>query len=112
MSLTWKDGVTTLLAGIVAVFTYLMATGYPVPYISGFRWATLVLLVLGMGMCAFSSAAPSGTSPWITLATVLGVLAIILVIMGFVTGAKTVFIVLGGTILLLWLIATTRHLLT
>lgn len=112
MALTWKDGVTTLLAFLVIGFTYLMAIGYKMPLTIGFRWATVVLLVLGIGMCALSSYTPGSTpSVWITFASVLGSLALILILAGIVTGSKMIFITLGVTIFLLWLVATLRHLL-
>lgn len=111
MSLTWKDGVTTLLALLVIGFSYLMTTGYKFPLISGYRWATVVLLVLGIGMCALSSATPNMQSAWITFATVLGSVALILIIAGLITGSKMIFLTLSGTIVLLWLVASIRHLL-
>jgi hypothetical protein len=110
MSLTWKDGITTLLALLVIGFSYLMTIGYKLPLISGYRWATAVLLILGIGMCALSSARPDIQSNWISLANILGVVAFILIIAGIITGSKMIFLSLSGTIVILWLVATMRHL--
>lgn len=109
MALTWKDLATTILAILVAGFSYLMVTGYRLPLISGYRWATLVLLILGIAMCAMSSANQGG--PWIIAASVLGVITLLLIVASFIMGTKTIFIALSGTILLLWAIATLRHLI-
>lgn len=111
MALTWKDAITTILAVLVAWFSYLMVSGYKFPLISGYRWATLVLLILGISMCAFSSAGPTSGGPFITISSALGIAAFILIIAGFIFGTKTIFLITTGIILLLWLIATLRHLL-
>lgn len=113
MSLTWKDGVTTLLALLVAGLYFGRTTsGMTLPLISdGYRWAIVALAIIGIGMCSFSSpATTSGTNMFIVLAGVLGVSALILIIYGLVTGAKIAFTLLTATILLLWLISTVRHL--
>ncbi len=111
MALTWKDGATTILALLVIGFSYLMATGYKFPLIASYRWATVVLLILGIGMCALGSATPNAQSSWITMSNVLGALAFILILAGIITGVKMVFVALSGTIILLWIISTLRHLL-
>lgn len=109
MALTWKDFVTTALALITAGFSYLMVTGYKFPLISGYRQATLVLLILGIGMCALSSPTPVTGNLFIMLASVLGFIALILIIAGFIFGTKNIFLALTGIIILLWFIATFRH---
>lgn len=113
MSLTWKDGITTLLAFLVAGLYFARTTsGMQLSLISdGYRWAIIALAVIGIGMCSFSSpATTSGTNMFIVLAGILGVSALILIIYGLVTGAKIAFTLLAMTILSLWLIATVRHL--
>lgn len=110
MSLTWKDLITTSLAGITIWFSYLVLIGYKFPIIVGYRWATLILLILGVGMCAFSSA--SGASGmFITIASGLGVLALILVVLGLIFGTKFLFISLLTVIIALWIVSTLRHLI-
>ncbi len=111
MVLTWKDLVTTILAILVAAFTYLMVKGYEFPIITGYRSAILVLLGLGIGMCALSSVGPGVGGPWIILASALGVLSLVLIVAGLIMGTKLMFLAVAGTILALWLIATTRHLI-
>lgn len=111
MALTWKDLTTTALVALTGLFSYLMVTGYKFPLISGYRWATLVLLVLGIGMCALSSATPGAGGTYTTIASGLGIVAFILIIAGFIFGTKTIFLATTGVIILLWAIATFRHLI-
>jgi hypothetical protein len=107
MALTWKDMATTILAGLVATFSYFYIIGYNFPIITGYRGAILVLLGLGIGMCALSSAGAGG--PWIGAASILGVLSLILIVAGLIMGTKIIFLATAGVILLLWAIATLRH---
>jgi hypothetical protein len=112
MTLTWKDSITTALAAMVAGFTYLQISGYHFPFISGYRWAIGVLLVLGIGMCAFGSTASANySSPYVMTASILGGLSLILIVAGLIMGTKTMFLAVAGIILLLWAVATFRHLL-
>jgi hypothetical protein len=108
MTLTWKDAVTTLLAIIVLGFSYLVVQGTHIPFVPNFRIATLVLLILGIGMCAMSSASGQ-SSPYVTALGALGFLSLTLIIAGVITGAKLVFLATAVTILVLWLLATVRH---
>lgn len=119
MVLNWKDLTTSALALLVAGFSYLMVTGYKpslpayavkFPMVSGYRWATLVLLILGIGMCALSSATPGASGIYMKVAGGLGITALILIIAGFIFGTKTIFLLTAGVIILLWAIATFRHL--
>lgn len=111
MTLTSKDLITTGLAVMVASFSYLMLTGYKFPLISSYRWAIGVLIFLGVLMCGLSSNIPSPSSPWLIGASILGFLAVGLAIFGFITGSKIAFISLTGVILVLWALATIRHLI-
>jgi hypothetical protein len=111
MALSWKDLVTTILAAVTIGFSYLMITGYKFPLISGYRWATMVLLILGIGMCALSSATPGASGIYITVASGLGILALILIIAGFIFATKTIFLATVTVIILLWAVATFRHLI-
>lgn len=111
MNMTWKDGLTTFLSVVVMAFSYLMVSGYKFPMITSYRWATAVLMLLGVGMCALSSYKPGTQSGWISFASVLGSIAIVLILATFITGSKMLFIALSGTIVVLWLGTTIRHFL-
>jgi hypothetical protein len=107
MALTWKDLITTLLAGgtVATYFAYVNSTG-------GYRIPVLILAIIGIAMCAFSGGVGTttgGTNPYIVVASILGVAALILIVYGLITGAKIAFVLLAGTMLLLWIVATLRH---
>jgi hypothetical protein len=108
MALTFKDAITTILAILTTSFSYFVVTGYKFPLISGYRTATVVLLILGIGMCALSST-NNGKGLFIVTASALGILALILTVAILIFGTKQLFLALTGTILLLWLVATIRH---
>lgn len=110
MALTWKDLVTTVLAILVAVFSYLFVTGYHFPLLSGYRSAVIVLSILGIGMCAMSSAA-GASGPWVSFAGALGVISAILIVSTLILGTKALFLAVTGIILLLWGVATLRHII-
>lgn len=111
MSVSWKDLTNTALALFIAGFSYLMVTGYKFPLISGYRLATVVLLVLGIAMCALSSATPGDSGMYMKFASGLGILAFILIVVGFIFGTKIIFLATTGVIILLWAMATFRHLI-
>jgi hypothetical protein len=103
MTLTWKDLITTLLAG-GAIGVYFLFTNNA----GGYRIPILLLTFIGIAMCALSEGT-KGNKVYIGIASALGILALVLAVYGLVTGAKIAFILLVGTILLLWLISTIRH---
>jgi EamA domain-containing membrane protein RarD len=109
VSLSWKDLVTSLLAALTFGLYYAMTKGIELPVITSYRIGIIFLAIIGIGMCAFSSASSGSTSPFITLASILGVVSLVLIIYGLFTGTKVAFILLTITILLLWGISTLRH---
>lgn len=111
MTLTSKDLITTGLAVMVTSFSYLMLTGYKFPFFTNYRWGILVLILMGGLMCGFSSDIPNPTSAWLISASILGVIAAVLAVFGLITGSKIAFILLTIVILVLWALATFRHLI-
>jgi hypothetical protein len=113
MTLTYKDFITTLLAATTTGFAYLMTTGYKFPIISGYRAGIVVLLAIGIAMCAFGSRVTEGvwSGPWVVTASVLGIAALVVAIVGLVTGTKVMFLTLAGIMVTLWVVATLRHLI-
>jgi len=113
MTLTGKDLITTLLAVATVGLYYAMTKGIDLPIISGYRGAILVLAVIGIAMCALGAgngtSAPTGI--WSFAAGALGVAALVVIVYGLITGAKIAFILLVGTIIALWGLATVRHFL-
>lgn len=113
MMLTWKDGVTTLLALLVAGLLYVQTTAaIQLPIIgSSYRLSIVALAIIGIAMCAFSNGGTMGANPFVTIASILGVVSLVLIIYGLITGTKIAFLALTGVILVLWVVATVNHLI-
>lgn len=108
--LTIKDAIATILTGFTALFAYLTVDGFRFPMVTNYRIASLVLLIVGIGMCAsFSNTQNTTNQTMMTLAGILGGAALILVIAGLITANKIVFILLAADIIVLWAITTLRH---
>lgn len=112
MSLTVKDLITTILAAATLGLFYAMSRGIELPLITNYRWGVMALALIGIVMCAFSGAGKGATGPFITIASILGVAALILIVYGLVTGAKIGFVLLSFTILALWVVTTFHHLIS
>ncbi len=112
MSLSWKDAVATVLVGAAAIVTYARVKGFDWPLLNSWRLGTLVLLVLGLGTCIMVG---SGVTPtkdgWTIAATILGVLAFGLALVGLVAGSKIAFLLLAADIVALWLLSTIHHII-
>ncbi|MGA9160856.1 MAG: hypothetical protein WB297_08350 [Actinomycetota bacterium] len=113
MRLTWRDGVETLLLGFVVAFGMAATRDWGWPLTGSYRSAGLVVFGAGMVMCAMSGSAQSTTSarksPFITLATALGVLALALLVAVLITGTQGWFVALVVDIAVLWAVTTFRH---
>ena len=114
MTLTWKDAVTTAMAATTFGLYYAMTKGIDLPVITSYRGAIIALGILGIGMCAFSggNVAAKAGNPFIVLASILGVIALLLIVYGLFTATKVAFVWLTVTILALWAIATLRHIIS
>lgn len=113
MTLSWKDLVTTILAAFVFGLYFAMTKGIELPIITSYRWAIAALGILGIALCVFSEGTgTNGMTPYVAIASFLGIAAFILIVYGLITGAEIAFILLTFTLLILWVIATLRHLIT
>jgi len=65
MRLTWRDGITTVLAALVVLVTLAATQGWDWPLLGSERAAVAALTVLGYAMCVFGG---SRTALAITLA--------------------------------------------
>jgi len=117
MGLTWKDVVTMVFMGAIAVVYAAFLTGTSAWLISSARGTTLAVLVLGMvGGCMLSAAGDLYRGPqsravraWRAIASVLGAVAFAAAVAGLASGSTVALAVLVATTGALWLIATTRH---
>lgn len=106
MALSWKDLITTILAGMTAwvYFANVAHTG-------SYRVPILLLAFMGIAMCAFSGGTTPASGVFMAIASTLGVVALAIIVYGLFTGAKIAFVLLTITILALWVTATFRHLI-
>jgi hypothetical protein len=100
MKLTWRDGVATILAACAGAVT-----------LGSSRAGAGVLAAIGWAMCMVggSRTTSSFKGPVGVLASTLGVIALVLIVLGLITGSEAVFLALATDIGVLWLVATTRH---
>jgi membrane-bound ClpP family serine protease len=112
MKLTWKDGITTMLAGLTVAVAVAVTQEWDWPLLGSVTAGVGVLGAIGWAMCIFGG---SGTSEWsmknpYTVAmSALGSLAIVLIVVGLITGSETVFVTLAVVTVVMWLASTTAH---
>jgi hypothetical protein len=119
MGLTWKDAVTTVFMGAIAVVYAAFLGGTSAWLISSARGATLAVFVLGMvGGCMLSAAGDLFRGPqsravrvWRVIASFLGTVAFAAAVAGLASGSTVALAILVATTGMLWLIATGRHVL-
>jgi hypothetical protein len=107
MTLTRKDAVATVLTALVVLVFFATHQGWNVPLIGdSHRWAAGAILVLGAMTCGQGSPERGGSTK--SLAA-LGMLAGVLAIVALVTGSLTPLSLLVADIVVLWALATLRH---
>jgi len=111
MHLTWKDGVTTLLAGVVGIAYAAHALAWHWPIVEDARGATLLIGIVGLGMCIVGGSGDtiSSRSRFTIVAGILGSTSLLLIIVGLVTGWPLAVALVAATTLLLYAISTIRH---
>lgn len=120
MGLTWRDLVTTLFMGAIAIVYIQFLGGTSAWLISGARGTTTAVLILGMvGGCALGAVSDLYTAPqprWGRIyrgaATMIGIVALTAALTGLITGSTIALAVLVAATFTLWFIATTRHAIT
>ncbi len=107
MVITWKDAATTALAVATGALAYAKYQGWQ-NFLMGPRVGVLALGLIGIGMCAVG-ASPGLSQIWGIGLSVLGAIALVIVLLGLITGSKLLFFALAADILVLWLLSTARH---
>jgi hypothetical protein len=111
MRLTWRDGVETVMAGLVVAVALAVTRSWDWPMLGSYRAGVGVLGVIGWSMCILGSSRTKSSfkDPFVVFASALGGLALVLVIVGLVTGTETPFLLLAVVIEILWTATTFRH---
>jgi hypothetical protein len=111
MRLTWRDGATTLLAAAVVGIYAAHIAGWAVPFVENARWATLLVGGVGLSMCIVggSAATIAAKGTFFVVAGTFGGAAMLLMLVGLVTGWSLALGLLTADIVLLWIVSTIRH---
>ena len=116
MRLTLRDAVTTLFAGAVVIVTLAVTQGWDWPLLGSPRAGILAVGALGIGMCATGTRpqeAQAGATFWrrpvIVAESGLGIVALVAFVGGLIVGTETWLITLAAVNLVMWGVATTRH---
>ncbi len=116
MSLGIRDLVATILAAATAGILYIQAYNVSAPMLGSNRLAAVILLVLGVAMCAVGNRPDTGTASksngMNVLMGVLGVLILVAAIWVLIAKTEVMVLAMGIIILAMWLITTLRHALT
>jgi uncharacterized membrane protein len=108
-----KDVIATILAVLVAFVLYAKLKGMSLPMLGSYRTAAIVLLILGIALCAVGSKLAPGQSPWSNPVTmivaILGIVSLVAGISAIAANSRMAFIGFAGITLLMWLITTARH---
>jgi hypothetical protein len=113
MRLSWRDVVDTVLAGAVLMVGMAVSNEWGWPLLGSPRAGSLAVGFLGIAMC---SVAGSGRAveqemkePGVRVLTGMGALALVLMIVGVITGSDLVFLALVIDTIGMWLMSTIRH---
>ncbi len=115
MRLTWRDGVTTILAGLTVAIAMAVTQGWGWPLLGSVAAGVGVLGAVGWAMCILggsTKSVPSMKDPFTVVMSVLGSIALVLIVVGLITGSEGVFVSLAVVTLGMWLVSTTSHALT
>src|SRR5690349_5858428 len=105
MSLSWRDGVATLLMAAVAAVAFIKIKGYEWPLINSWRVGSLALLLIGIGTCiVVGSGVVPAKDAWTTVAMVFGIIAFVAALVGIIFGSKIAFFALAADLIVLWMV--------
>ena len=127
MKLSWKDGVTTLLAVAVGAIAYALASQWSWPLVGDVRIAAIVVWAIGVAMCPVTWAAVaavtgdsgaraaigSGLGLDVRYYRVMSALALVptgLAVWAVLAGDAGIVVAEAAFVLVIWLIASVAHL--
>ena len=110
MRLTWRDAIATAVAGLVAAVAPAVTRSWDWPLLGWYRGG---VGVPGFSACRCASSEArdprAHSGPFVVLASTLGGLALLLILIGLITGTEMPFIMLAVDIEILWAATTLRH---
>ncbi len=111
MGLGWRDAIATLLVAAAVAVTLSVVIGWNWPLIGDARAAVIALFVLSYPSCLVAQApARIATAmrhgatwgPFLVIATVLGAVALLLLIAGVITNSVTVLVGTATLVVAIW----------
>ncbi|MDH5223938.1 MAG: hypothetical protein OEW66_10490 [Actinomycetota bacterium] len=116
MRVTFRDGVTTILAGVVVAIALAVTEGWGWPMLGSTRAGIIALGLVGIAMCSIGTRAEDMATgrkllehPGMIVGSVLGAVALGVLIVGIFVDTEAMLVALAVVLLLLWFVATTRH---
>ncbi len=111
MVFTRRDAVATVVVVVVGAIYLAVSNGWDWPLLGSYKSGALALGAVGMIACSAFAGSIDMLVPGrlMMVAMALGAAALILTIVGAVTGSRVVFIVLAADVATLYLVATVRH---
>jgi hypothetical protein len=112
MQLTWRDGAATILAALVVAVLLAVTQAWAWPLLGDYRFGVIALTILGFTMCTVGLRATDASAfkqPFMVVGSVLGVVALGLVIFGLIFATQALFAALAITLLALWIVTTVDH---
>ncbi len=119
MGLSWRDAVGTLLVAAAVTVTLSVVYGWNWPLIGDARAGVIALFVLSYPSCLVAQAPARMAAamrqettwgPFLVTATVLGALALLLMIAGVILNSFTVLIGTAIVVVAIWVVTTAHHL--
>ena len=91
--------------------TFAVTESWDWPLLGSNRAGIGVLAAIGWAMCMVGGSRTTWSfkGPVGVLASILGVVALVPIVLGLITGSETALVALAADIGVLWLVATTRH---
>ena len=112
MRLTWRDGATTILAGAAVAIAVAVTQEWDWPLLGSVTAGVVVLGAVGWAMCILGGTSTTDWSmknPFTVTMAVLGSAALVLIVIGLVTGSETVLVSLAVVTVVMWMASTTAH---
>jgi hypothetical protein len=115
MRLTWRDGVATVLVALGVAYYAVYLRGFDLAALSNVRTVAAAVFLLGMAACIVGGdlsqvGAPAPMDRGLVVGSVFGTVAMLAATGAMLTGSALVLGVLVADTVLLWTLATVRHL--
>lgn len=113
MGLTWRDAVTSVLAAAVVAIGLAVTNDWGWPLLGSARAGSLAVGFVGIAMCTTAGSGRAIENDMkdrgVQVLAGLGSLALVLMILGVITGSEVLFMALVIVTAGMWLMSTIRH---